>query len=78
MLTVSKSILKAHMLEYLRQVENYGEEIIITSHRKPVLKISRLSDKKTVSELFSDIRGKVNLSEKDIMVPETDEWGGLA
>ncbi len=77
MLTVSKSILKAHMLEYLRKVENYGEEIIITSHRKPVLKISRLSEKKPVSELFSDIQGKVKLSEDNILSSEADEWGEL-
>jgi prevent-host-death family protein len=38
--TVSKSRFKAHVLEYLRQVERTGEELIITAHGKPVLKVT--------------------------------------
>jgi prevent-host-death family protein len=37
--TVSKSQLKARALEYFRQVERTGQELIITDRGKPVLKI---------------------------------------
>ena len=37
--TVSKSRFKARALEYFRQVERTGEELIITDRGKPVLKL---------------------------------------
>jgi prevent-host-death family protein len=37
--SISKSTFKAKMLEYLRQVERTGKELILTDHGKPVLKI---------------------------------------
>lgn len=37
--TVSKSRLKARALEYFREVERTGEELIITDRGKPVLKL---------------------------------------
>ena len=37
--TVSKSRLKARALEYFRQVERTGEELIVTDRGRPVLKI---------------------------------------
>ncbi len=36
---VSKSKFKPHTLEYFRQIEESGEEVIITDHGRPVLKI---------------------------------------
>jgi len=36
---VSKSKFKPHALEYFRQIEESGEEVIITDHGRPVLKI---------------------------------------
>lgn len=77
MITVSKGVLKAKMLEYFRRVERTGEEIIVTDHKVPVLKIQSLKDKKyTVDEVFKDLRGKVKVSE-DIMKPDTEEWGDI-
>lgn len=73
MISVSKSKLKAKMLEYFRRVEESGEEIIVTSHNKPVLKISRLEHTHTIHDVFSDIRGSVALDDS-IMAPETDDW----
>ncbi|UCC73736.1 MAG: type II toxin-antitoxin system Phd/YefM family antitoxin [Gemmatimonadota bacterium] len=37
--TVSKSQLKARALQYFREVERTGEELIITHHGRPVLKL---------------------------------------
>jgi prevent-host-death family protein len=36
---VSKSKFKPRSLEYFRQIEEGGEEIIITDHGRPVLKV---------------------------------------
>lgn len=73
--TVSKGVLKAKMLEYFRQVEQTGIELIVTDHRKPVLKISPIKQPKlSVDEAFFGLRGKVNYFE-DINTPTTEEWG---
>lgn len=72
---VSKSQLKAHMLEYFRKVEETGEELVVTSHNKPTLKVVPIATKKDVAEIFSGIR-KVARINGDLSEPETDAWGG--
>lgn len=37
--TVSKSQFKPHSLEYFRKIEQTGEELVITDHGRPVLKV---------------------------------------
>ena len=37
---VSKSQFKPHALEYFRKIQDTGQELVITDHGKPVLKIS--------------------------------------
>ncbi len=37
--TISKSQFKPHSLEYFRKVEQTGEELVITDHGRPVLKV---------------------------------------
>jgi len=37
--SVSKSVFKAKALEYFREVESTGQELVITNHGKPVLKV---------------------------------------
>lgn len=41
---VSKSKFKPHALQFFRKVEQTGNEIIITDHGKPVLKIIPFSE----------------------------------
>jgi antitoxin (DNA-binding transcriptional repressor) of toxin-antitoxin stability system len=36
---VSKSQFKPHSLEYFRKIEQSGEELVITDHGRPVLKV---------------------------------------
>jgi prevent-host-death family protein len=36
---ISKSSFKAKVLEYFREVESTGKELVITDHGKPVLKV---------------------------------------
>lgn len=77
MITVSKSVLKSRMLEYFRKIEKTGEEIVVTDHSIPVIRINPIkTNKKTVDEVFKDLRGKVKYYD-DIMKPETEEWGDI-
>ena len=71
---VSKSVLKAHMLEYFRKVEETGEELVVTSHKTPTLKVVPIQQKKSVSDLFSGIRNVATLH-GDLTEPEMDAWG---
>jgi prevent-host-death family protein len=71
--TISKSKLKAKMLEIFRQVEISGEEIIVTHQGKPVLKIVPIEQKSTVEELFGHIQGRV-IYLGDIDEPTLTEW----
>ena len=73
MLTVAKGELKAKMLEYFRHVEQSGEELIVTDHRKPVLKIIPLHPKLKPEQAFKDLHGKVKYYE-EINTPTMAEW----
>lgn len=73
MRTISKSKLKARMLEIFRNIESTGEAVVVTDHNKPALLISPLKDKLSVEEAFQGYRGKVSYS-GDILEPTTEEW----
>jgi len=70
---VSKSALKAKMLEYFRQVEESGEDLVVTDNNRPVLRITRINPRTSASELFADVRGRV-VYRGDILAPTTEEW----
>ncbi len=71
--TVSKGVLKAKMLEYFRQVEESGEELVVTDNGRPVAKIVPIRVKTSAAEAFADVRGRVVYHE-DVVAPTTDEW----
>lgn len=73
---VSKSKLKAKMLSVFREVEKTGEEVIVTDHGKPKLKIARLPNRESVGEVFGKHRGEVTYHE-DILKPTEEEWTDL-
>lgn len=73
MITVSKSKLKAKMLEYFRAVEETGEELVVTSHGKPVLKVVPIDQKLGPDVLFAAERGHVIYGE-DPVTSTSDEW----
>ncbi|HMN29124.1 MAG TPA: type II toxin-antitoxin system Phd/YefM family antitoxin [Caldilineaceae bacterium] len=73
MLTISKSKLKAQMLKIFREIEETGEEVIVTDNNRPVLRIQPIRQKRSVEEIFAPIRGKVIFYE-DPDTPTTDEW----
>lgn len=70
---VSKSALKARLLEYFRQVEQTGEELIVTDNNRPVLKVVPIRARKPASEVFADARGKV-VYRDDVLASTTSEW----
>jgi|GEM_PF-568037 len=57
MVVVSKAVLKARMLEYFRRVEESGEPLIVTSHRKPVLRVEPIGEDGLLPGAFADLRG---------------------
>lgn len=73
MATVSKSALKAKMLEYFRKVEETGEELIVTDNNEPVLRVVPIRKRVPAATLFADVRGKLVYHE-DPLAPTTDEW----
>ena len=70
---ISKSKLKTKMFEIFRQLEANGDEMIVTDHDKPVLKIVPVKQKLTIAELFGDVQGHVKYLE-DINQPTLAEW----
>jgi prevent-host-death family protein len=75
-ITVSKSELKAKMLEYFRRVEQTGEDIIVTSNREPVLRVSLLRKKRSPEEVFSGYRGNIRYK-GDILEDTSGEWNEI-
>ena len=74
MITVSKGELRENLQEYLRQVEETGEEIIVTSNDTPVIKIMSL---KNADDAFADEAVKIKhhgdiLEEK--IEQKAEEW----
>ncbi len=73
MITISKSKLKAQMLSVFRQIEETGEEVIVTDNNRPVLRIQRVEARMPVEQAFAGVQGQVVYHE-DINAPTIDEW----
>ncbi len=73
MTSISKSKLKANMLRVFRDIEESGEELIVTDRNRPVLRILPIAKKRTVEEVFGAIRSRPVYLE-DIDAPTTGEW----
>ena len=74
--TISKSKLKARMLEVFRKIEASGEELVVTDHGKPVLRIVPIREKASVSQLFAGLQSQV-LYHEDVDTPTMSEWGEI-
>jgi antitoxin (DNA-binding transcriptional repressor) of toxin-antitoxin stability system len=70
---ISKSKLKAKMLARFREIEASGEELIVTDHGKPVLKIVPIRQENSIAELFGSLQGQVTYLE-DINRSTLEEW----
>jgi antitoxin (DNA-binding transcriptional repressor) of toxin-antitoxin stability system len=70
---IAKRELKTKLLEVLRAIEHSGEEVIVTDRRRPVLRISRLTPKRSVKDVFADLQGKVRYR-GDLVADTSAEW----
>lgn len=73
MVTVSKSVLKARMLEYFREVERTGEALVVTSDGIPVLKVVPFTETRSIEDAFADVRGQLTWT-GDLDAPTDAEW----
>ena len=74
MKTISKSRLKAQMLQVFREIESGGDSLYVTDHGKPVLKIEPIAEERSIFEVFKEFNNSVNISE-EALTPEPEEWG---
>jgi prevent-host-death family protein len=72
---VSKSKLKAHALEYLREVQRTGQELIITDHGRPVLKIIPYTE--DPQETLRGLMGSVVRYDEPTEPVATEDWESL-
>jgi prevent-host-death family protein len=73
--TVSKSRFKAKALDYFRQVEKTGKELVVTDRGKPVLKI--VPYRGEACEVLRALRGSV-LEYDDPTAPvAVEDWESL-
>jgi prevent-host-death family protein len=72
---VSKSKFKPHALQFFRKVEQTGNEIIITDHGKPVLKIIPFSEEP--SEGLKALRNSVIKYEDPTTPVGVEDWESL-
>jgi prevent-host-death family protein len=72
---VSKNVLKAKMLEYFRQVEDTGEELVVTDRGRPVLRVVPIRTFESPDAVFADVRGAARLPEDALALPlGADAW----
>ena len=74
-LTVSKSQFKPRSLEYFRRIEQSGEELVITDHGRPVLRILPYVDDPEVC--FRGLRNTVLKYDDPLEPVAVDEWESL-
>jgi prevent-host-death family protein len=72
---VSKSQFKPHSLEYFRRIEQTGEELVITDHGRPVLKVVPYVD--DPEDCFKGLRHTVLKYEKPFEPVAEEEWEAL-
>jgi prevent-host-death family protein len=71
---VTKSRFKPHALEYFRKIQETGEEVIITDHGKPVLKVVPYAERP--ADVLKALRGSV-LKYDEPLKPTGEKWAGL-
>ena len=72
---VSKSQFKPHSLEYFRKIEQTGEELIITDHGRPVLKVVPYVE--DLEECFRGLRNTVLRYDDPLEPVGAGDWEAL-
>ncbi|MCU0635017.1 MAG: hypothetical protein MUE41_09100 [Gemmatimonadaceae bacterium] len=73
MVTMSKSQLTARLLEFLRQVETCGVDLVVTDRGVPVARIVPFCERRPVDGVFADLRGKLRWT-GDLDAPTIHAW----
>jgi prevent-host-death family protein len=76
MKTLSKSKLKPRLLEIMREIEETGEELVVTDHGKPTLVIRPYRETRPPEVVFAAERGRLVFHE-DPDTPTEGEWGDV-
>jgi len=76
-ITMSKTKLKTHMLRIFRELEENGDDLIVTDRDRPILRVVQFQPKITVEEAFADIYGQIEFLE-DPNTPTSDDWQDLS
>ena len=72
---VSKSKFKPRSLEYFRKIEQTGEELIITDHGRPVLKVVPFVEDQ--EECFRGLRNTVLKYDAPLEPVGAEDWEAL-
>ena len=72
---VSKSKFKPRALQYFRDIQESGQELIITDHGKPVLKISPFSEDS--QSVLEELRNSVTFYEDPLEPVGVSDWDAL-
>ncbi len=72
---VSKSRFKPQALKYFRQVQEGGQELIITEYSKPVLKI--VPYRRQSADILKELEGTVKRFDNPCEPVADDEWDVL-
>jgi PHD/YefM family antitoxin component YafN of YafNO toxin-antitoxin module len=73
--TVSKSHFKLQALKYFHQIQENGQDLIITDHGKPVLKISPFQEK--TQTVLEELRNSVLRYDDPLEPVAQDDWDVL-
>lgn len=73
--TISKSKFKPNALKHFRQIEETGEELIITDHSKPVIKI--IPYRKEAEEILKELRNSVEFYNDPLEPVSENNWDVL-
>ena len=69
---VSKSKFKPHALKYFRQIEETGQELIITDHARPVIKIIPYQDEPQV--ILKKLRNSIKFYDDPLEPVAENDW----
>lgn len=72
---VSKSRFKPKALEFFRQIQESGQELIITDHAKPVLKIVPYREK--TLDVLTELRNSIRRYDDPLEPVAQNDWEAL-
>ena len=74
---ISLAEAKASFFELVAQVENTGEETILTRRGKPIVKLVPINVPQRKSVEFGFMKGKITYADKDDFAIPVEEWGEI-